>query len=808
MSITPDTVERRLCAVFFADIVGYVSLASADEAEALEVVRLFQEVARKNIGSAGGEVVKFIGDAVLAAFGSTARAVECAIELQTEFARVTAARNRIIRLRTGVHIGDVTTAPDGDVYGDGVNAAARIQELAEPDEVLVSEDVWRQLKSHRDLAFLRLGDHRIRGGTHAIGLYAVDSAAEAEAEGGTRRRRRALKRRWKARAHKVGIATGIGAAAAVVALVLLWSLVPGRAEAEFPNRGWVVIADFQNHTADSLYTEALNTALRVALEQSTYVNVAPPQRVEGALRRMRRPVDSPLDAATAREVALRENFHAVLLPSISQVGTRFTVAVRMERPDGEHLETVTAPAEGQDELLPALDRLAVEIREYLGEARSSLQQLQQPLQQATTASLEALQQYSLGHEAQLRARFDDARWHYGEAIRLDSTFPAALTRAGALEWELGNRGTVMEEFREYDSAEGERLVRVAASHIRDVTERERLAFLPVHALIVEQDTAEAIQHLRRMLDQYPDDFAIHNNLGRLLELSGEYEAAVESYKRAVSVNPDWMPAYTGMTWLQMNFIGRVDSAIAWAQRRNARDSTYYMIWSQLGWAYVGADQLEDAVRAFRMSLQLNPDYTLVRFRLGHALRMLGRYTESIEAFREILESEDPDPAAHYDIAVPLRLAGDEEAAVMHFRHWLDQATAAPREQLDAAQLAQVAAAHLRLGDTTAARRAEAEAMSRIRGGGPSPQWKAMRRSLGFDTLGYFELAGVNAVRGDVQSTLDRLEQAERHGHTNFIWALLNPNFEDARRSPRFRGWVEERIRSGQRPASSPPTPPA
>ena len=105
----------------------------------------FQDAVRETVEARGGRVVKCMGDGALAAFPSTRAAIAAAIALRREYPH----RNPdggSPPLRIGVHVGDITTLPDGDLYGDGVNTAARLQTEAEPGQILASEDVWRQMR--------------------------------------------------------------------------------------------------------------------------------------------------------------------------------------------------------------------------------------------------------------------------------------------------------------------------------------------------------------------------------------------------------------------------------------------------------------------------------------------------------------------------------------------------------------------------------------------------------------------------------------------------------------------------------------
>src|SRR6266536_6133128 len=129
MQGTPLT--HRLAAVWFADVVGYSARAAEDERGALQLIEILQTLSRSTVQRYEGRVVKFTGDAVLAEFPSTELAVRAAAALSQEYREQSATTGRTHDLRVGVHLGDVAVGSDGDLYGDGVNAAARIQEAAE-----------------------------------------------------------------------------------------------------------------------------------------------------------------------------------------------------------------------------------------------------------------------------------------------------------------------------------------------------------------------------------------------------------------------------------------------------------------------------------------------------------------------------------------------------------------------------------------------------------------------------------------------------------------------------------------------------
>jgi class 3 adenylate cyclase/TolB-like protein len=163
MSERADGSVRRLAAIWFADIVGYTRLSSVDENTALLLVTVLQQLAREEVQARGGRVVKFIGDAVLAEFNSTDAALRGAIALRDSFANASAATGAPSTLRIGVHVGDVLGTSDGDLYGDSVNLASRVQGAAAPGHVCVTQDVWHQLRQRRDFRFESVGEQELKG---------------------------------------------------------------------------------------------------------------------------------------------------------------------------------------------------------------------------------------------------------------------------------------------------------------------------------------------------------------------------------------------------------------------------------------------------------------------------------------------------------------------------------------------------------------------------------------------------------------------------------------------------------------------
>jgi len=170
-----DRLPRRLAAVWFADISGFSRRAAVDEDEALRLVQLFQAVCRDVVDRLDGRIVKFLGDGAMAEFGSCDAAVRAACLMRAAFrARAKAAGIEEADVHLGVHLGEIATGTDGDIYGEGVNVASRLQDLAASGQIVVSEDVQGTLHQRRDFSFQDLGEQTVKGRARPIRLYAVE----------------------------------------------------------------------------------------------------------------------------------------------------------------------------------------------------------------------------------------------------------------------------------------------------------------------------------------------------------------------------------------------------------------------------------------------------------------------------------------------------------------------------------------------------------------------------------------------------------------------------------------------------------
>jgi adenylate cyclase len=180
--MTEERAQRRLAAILAADVVGYSRLMAADEAGTLLALHTWQrEILNPVVGSYGGRIVKLMGDGVLAEFASAVNAVECALALQkaTQVPNEAVPAERRMTLRIGINLGDVLVKDD-DLYGDGVNLAARIEGATEAGTVGLSQAVFDQVRGKVEADFEDTGEHDLKNFARPVRIYRAVAASRLE----------------------------------------------------------------------------------------------------------------------------------------------------------------------------------------------------------------------------------------------------------------------------------------------------------------------------------------------------------------------------------------------------------------------------------------------------------------------------------------------------------------------------------------------------------------------------------------------------------------------------------------------------
>ena len=205
-------MERKLSIILAADVVGYSALMEKDELGTYDRLKACrEEIFEPAIAQRRGRTFKLVGDGSLAEFSSVVDAVECAVSIQKALAQRNAASppNQRIEVRMGINIGEVIVEGD-DLYGEGVNVAARLEQLASPGGICVSQKVVREVEKKVGFAFRSLGEQRVKNIAEPVHIYAVDVQ-------GLPRKRASRAKPWRA-ATAAALAIGVAGVA-----VYLWS---------------------------------------------------------------------------------------------------------------------------------------------------------------------------------------------------------------------------------------------------------------------------------------------------------------------------------------------------------------------------------------------------------------------------------------------------------------------------------------------------------------------------------------------------------------------------------------------------------
>ncbi len=367
------------------------------------------------------------------------------------------------------------------------------------------------------------------------------------------------------RARRRWVPLAAGATTLVVIFAGLWgtgvlgprSLV---AEGKFTSRDAVMLARV-DVVGDSAMSGALTEALRVDLGQSGVLQLVPTSQVRNALTMMRRPVESDPDAVTAREVAIRMGAKAVVVGRAEPVAGQYVVTLRLISAEtGDDLAAFRETANGQSELLPALDRASKELRRRIGESLKNVR-ASPPMDQVTTASLPALLKYTQALTAFEREDFDRAIVLLNESVAIDSGFAMAWRKLGVSMSNNGDRAGAIAPLRR------------AFAHRDRLTEVERYLTEGSYYSQAAFDTPRAIAAYRAVLEIDSLEPTANINLAIQLEMLGQYrEAAMLSSRTARDSGSAGSIGYrnAALQWLDA---GSVDTARALLQDALARYPT-------------------------------------------------------------------------------------------------------------------------------------------------------------------------------------------------------------------------------------------
>ncbi len=334
----------------------------------------------------------------------------------------------------------------------------------------------------------------------------------------------------------------------------------------------VVLADFTNTTGDAVFDSSLRQALSSQLEQSPFLNLLSDQRIAQTLSLMSQPKDPRLTRELAREVCQRTASSATIEGSIASVGNEYAIKLQaVNCHTGQVLADQHVTAAGKTEVLTALARAAAQLRQSLGESLASVQRYDAPPENVTTASLEALQSFSLGtHAMMVQGDYEAAVPHFQRAIGLDPNFAMAYARLGTSYANLNQNELAAENLRK------------AYALRQRVSDRERFYIDSHYYELVTGDMVATRATYELWNQTYPSDAVAANNLGRTYSTLGDYDKSLAAYQQALKLGPATGLLYSNLVFSYLS-VDRLDEARATAQEAQDRhlDSPWihlYLYW--------------------------------------------------------------------------------------------------------------------------------------------------------------------------------------------------------------------------------------
>ncbi len=587
--------DRKLVAILCADVAGYSRMIGEDEdatlaALAAHMTDLFEPaIARHH-----GRIVKTTGDGFLAQFDSPIAAALCALEIQEGLRsrNVDVPESRRQWLRIGLTLGDVLVR-DGDIFGDAVNVAARLQSLAEPGSVYASAAVVDQLRGHIGFAWDDVGEKALKNIARPVRAYRLAAAGTtaAPSAGATQRHRRVP---WLI----IGV-TAIAALVAVVAYGLLNPLAPPITSPSAPPtsepapqaKPSIAVLPFVNQSGDpanDYFSDGITEDIINALGRFSALTVMAPNAT--------RPYKDK--AAPPAEVGRELGVRYLVEGSVRRAADRVRVSIRLTDADQGTLLWSQQFDEQLEDVFALEDAIT---RRVAGTLAASLTRVEE--QRALAKPPDNLGAYDLVLRGRARlvqatrSSNREARRLFEQALQLDSNYAAAYAGLGLAYLDMATLGWT--EFPDDMLARAEQHARTALSHDPDNLEAHRILG-HLHSIQLQYD--RALVEIDRALALNPSDAASHSQRGGILLWAGRLDEAIAALETAFALDPNLSPTEAFPLGLAYYTSRRHDDAVRFLEREALRNPDFVYIPILLAAAYgqlgrpADAERMADMVR--------------------------------------------------------------------------------------------------------------------------------------------------------------------------------------------------------------------
>ena len=570
---------RKLAAILAADVVGFSRLAGADEDRTLARLRaLRSDLIDPTIAVHKGRVVKWTGDGAIVEFRSVVDAVRCAIEIQNSMIERNAGLppERRIEFRIGIHLGDVVEESDGDLMGDGVNIAARLEGVAQPGAICLSEDAYRQVKSRLDLAISDLGETKLKNIAEPMHIYSL----------------------------RCGNATS--------------------ASLSLPDKPSIAVLPFQNMSGDpqqEYFADGAVEDIITALSRFRQLFVI--ARNSSFVYKGR--------AVDVKQVSRDLGVRYILEGSVRKAGDRIRITAQLiDASTGVHLWAERFDG-GLQDIFDLQDQVTARV---VGEIAPKLEQAEiERAKRKPTESLDAYDYFLRGMASVhhwTRVANDEALRLFYKAIELDPEFGSAHGMAAwCYIWRKLN-GWVID--RAQETSEGTRLARRAVELGKD----DPVALSRGgHALAwFVRDLDNGAGYIDRALALNPNLAAAWNLSGWVRAYRGELDLSIEHHARAMRLSP-LDPILYNMhvgTAFAHFLAGRYDEGTAWANSALREQPNYPAANRILAASNALAGHMNEAQEAMARLRQLDPSLRVSNLTEVFPLRRpedLARFAEGL-----------------------------------------------------------------------------------------------------------------------------------------------------------------------------------
>ena len=591
-----EPVQRKLAAILAADIVGYSRLTGVDEEGTARRLReLRTELIDPAITSHRGNIFKTTGDGLLIEFSSVVDAIRCTLEVQRQMGAINAdiSPERRMEFRVGVHLGDVMAQPDGDLLGDGVNIAARLEGIAEPGGICLSGAAYEQVRDKIDADFVDLGDKALKNIARPVRVFGLDAAAiaalpesaipplRATPTGAAPEKGRAA-RRGSILTIFAGLATLLIAAGAVG----LWTWRGNRPTADgvkvaasHPAILVMPLANLSGDLAQDYFADGLTEDIISALGRFPDITVISRSAAFTYKGRSVRP----------EEIGRELNVAYLVDGSVRKTSDRARVSVQLlETSRASVLWTEQYDREIKD-LLTIQDEVARQIAGTLSVRLTSL--LLARSASKPPSNLEAYDLVLRGRDLFRRLNREadsQARRLFERAIELDRGYAPAYIGVGRLDVQAVELG--------WTSNPDAVLTRAEANGRR--------------ALSID------------------DNVGAHVLLGRIYIFRGDYDRALDELRRAVEINPSDPEAQSGLADALLwsgNTAAAIDAMRVVARVQPMLTAVEHL---DLGIAYLIADRPNDAIATLGRGIQRYEDAAYLHVLLAGAYAAAGRRADA------------------------------------------------------------------------------------------------------------------------------------------------------------------------------------